>query len=95
MKTSKLMELVDLLDIKVEFIDKKTHGTFNPKTNEIRLNVETMIVEVFVHEVMHMISPLLNRKCDEEVIDTLTERVYHRLTEEQIRKIAKKLLEAK
>ena len=92
MKTQKLLELVDVLNIRVGWISKNLHGTFNPKTNEIQLNPESMIVEVFVHEVMHLITPLLNKKEDEPVIDELTKRVYKKLTEEQIRKIAKKLL---
>ena len=91
MNTKKLLELVDNLDIKIEWIDKHTHGTANMETHEIKLNLETMVVEVLIHELMHIIHPMLNQKKDEEVIDELTARVWKKLTEKQIRLIAKKL----
>ena len=93
METEKLLEMVDSLDIKFCFINKNTHGTFNRQTNKIKLNLETMVVEVFLHEVMHSIHPLLDREEDEEIIDELTFRVWKRLTTQQIRAVAKKLLE--
>ena len=92
METLKLLEMVELLDVKMGWINKSTHGSFNPKTHRIRLNVETMVVEVLVHEVMHMVHPMLCMEEDEEVIDTLTERVYKKLTTQQVRAMAKKLL---
>ena len=93
METLKLDELVDVLDIKFCWINKNTHGTFNRKTNEIKLNLKTMMVEVFIHEVMHFIHPLLNREEDESVIDELTARIWEKLTAQQIKLLAKKLLE--
>jgi len=93
METKKLLELVDNLKIKFSFIDKNTHGNVNVETHEIKLNLETMVVEVLVHEIMHIIHPMLNREEDEEVIDELTARVWKKLTTGQIRAMAKKLLE--
>ena len=91
MDTKKLLDLVDSLDIEVGWIKKMVHGTFDPRTHKIRLNPETMMVSVLVHEIMHMIHPLLSKDEDEDIIDELTNRVYSKLTKEQVRKIYKKL----
>ena len=93
MDTKKLLELVDNLDFKICFIDKNTHGQVNLETHEIKLNLETMLVEVLVHELIHIIHPMLNKDKDEEIIDELTARTWKKLTSKQIRLIAKKILE--
>jgi len=93
MDTAKLLELVDNLDVRICWISKHTHGSFNPKTHKIKLNLESMVVEVFFHEVMHFLHPMLDQEEDEEIIDELTARIWERLTTQQIRAIAKKLLE--
>ena len=92
MDTQKLLEMADSLTIKVGWIRKNTHGTANLQTNEIRLNVETMVAEVFIHEVMHLVHPMLNRVEDESVINELTVRTWERLTTPQIKALAKKIL---
>ena len=93
MDTKKLLELVDNLEFKICWIDKNTHGDVNRNTHKIRLNVETMLVEVLVHELMHIIHPMLDQDEDEEIIDELTARTWKKLTSKQIRLIAKKILE--
>jgi len=93
MENKNLLEMIDMLDIKMCWINKDNHGTFNTKTHKIKLNIETMVVEVLIHEVMHLLHPMLNREEDEDVIDELTGRVWKKLTIQQIRAMAKKLLE--
>jgi len=92
MKTQNLLEMVDSLDVKVGWISKNTHGNADLETNQIRLNPESMVVEVFIHEVMHLCHPMLCREGDEAVIDELTSRVYRKLTGKQVRAIGQKLL---
>jgi len=93
MNTKNLLELAEKADVSIGWINKNTHGTADLKTQQIWLNPESMVVEVFIHELMHIIHPMLNREEDEEVIDELTARVWKKLTTQQIRAIAKKLLE--
>jgi len=74
------------------WINKNIHGTANLETARIRINLETAAVEIFLHEAMHLLHPMLDQKQDETVIDDLAFRVYKKLTKAQIRTLADKIL---
>jgi len=90
MKAKKAIKFIteEPFDIRVGWINKNTFGDISYYPMKIRINIELLVVDTFIHEVMHEEHP---EDTEGEIIKR-TRKAIDRMTVKEIKRIYKILM---
>jgi len=56
---AEVCDFISLNEVEYSWINKKTYGIYNPKTDKIKVNLVLMVAETLLHEFCHYKYPAL------------------------------------
>jgi hypothetical protein len=81
----KIKEFIKEVDLFFSFISKQTYGIINFEKDTVVINIDLLLVEVFIHEYIHW----LHNDWSEKRVEKATTRKINRMTVMQIKQVCR------